>query len=100
MMNLKKVKVFGKEVSVHVCGEYAFDTYIEDGSCQREELKRLVDSIVTDTVEGHNELVDNEYDEINADDVWVTFTGSVYDEDIDEYRTLIFDEKGNFIYEI
>ena len=100
MMNVKEVKVFGKEVSVHIMGEYAFETYIEDGMCQEEELERLVNQIYVDKVEGHNEFVDDEDDEISVEDVWVTFTASVYDSDTDEYHTLVFDEKGNFKYEI
>lgn len=94
MMNVKEVKVFGKEVSVHIMGEYAFETYIEDGICQEEELERLVNHIVTDVCERYDE------DEIEADDVWVEFVASVFDYDEDEYHTIVFDEKGNFKHEI
>ena len=95
MMNVKEVKVFGKEVSVQTMGEYAFDTYIEDGICQEEELERLVNHIVTDVCERYDDE-----EPIEAEDVWVEFVAQVYDSDIDEYHTIVFDEKGNFKYEI
>lgn len=93
MLNVREVKVFGKEVSVHIMGEYAFETYIEDGICQEEELERLVNSIVTDVCERYDE------DPIDADDVWVEFVAEVFDYDEDEYHTIVFDEEGNFKYE-
>lgn len=94
MMNVKEVKVFGREVAVLIMGVHEFDTYIEDGICQEEELERLVNHIVTDVCERYDE------DEIKAEDVLVNFEADVYDYDEDEYHTIIFDEKGNFRYEI
>lgn len=94
MMNVKEVKVFGKEVAVQIMGEYAFETYIEDGICQEEELERLVNHIVTDVCERYDE------DEIKAEDVLVEFVADVFDYDEDEYHTIVFDEKGNFKHEI
>lgn len=94
MMNVKEVKVFGREVAVLIMGVHAFDTYIEDGICQEEELEKLVNHIVTDVCERYDE------DEIKAEDVLVNFEADVYDYDEDEYHTIIFDEKGNFRYEI
>lgn len=96
MMNVKEVKVFGKEVSVHIMGEYAFDTYIEDGICQEEELEKLVNHIYTDVCERFQD--DDE--PIEADDVWVEFVASVFDYEEDEYHTIVFNEEGNFKHEI
>ena len=93
-MNVKEVKVFGKEVAVQIMGEYAFETYIEDGICQEEELEKWVDHLVTNVCVYYYE------DEIKAEDVLVEFVADVFDYDEDEYHTIVFDEKGNFKYEI
>ena len=93
-MNVKEVKVFGKEVSVRIMGEYFFETYIEDGICQEKELEKWVDHLVTDVCVYHYE------GEIKAEDVLVEFVADVLDYDEDEYHTIVFDEKGNFKHEI
>lgn len=90
MINLKEVTVFGRDVSVHICGEYFCEDFVYEGTFQEEELRRMVDIYYVEICERYD-------NEITPDDVWVEFVADVYDEEKREYFSAVFDEEGKFV---